>query len=116
MHAEPVGHAVQDGPHALPLLVASTHDVPQSVKPALHTDAHVPPEHAFVAFDAVTHAAHWPPQQIPAPQREPLAASPVATHTDCPESQEVTPIWQTLPPGVHVVPVTHGPQAPAKHT
>jgi hypothetical protein len=90
MHADPEGQAVHDGPHARTLLVASTHEVPQSRSPGAQVETHAPPEQAFDAFVA-EHAAQWPPQQIPTSQPSPSATSPVATQVDCPELHDRAP-------------------------
>jgi hypothetical protein len=75
-----------------------------------------PPAHAFDWFPMLSHAAQWPPQQIPTPQPVPSTASLVGEHVGCPESQDRTPVLQPSPAAVHGAPLVHAPQVPWKQT
>jgi hypothetical protein len=61
---------------------------------------------------------HWSPfvQALPSSQSVPSFALPVAMQDDWPVAQDVLPVWQTLPPGLHVAPETQGTHCPPLQT
>jgi len=57
---------------------------------------------------------HWPALQTTlVPHDVPAATLPVELHTDVPVEQDVWPVWQTLPAGLHGWLAVHGPHWPA---
>ncbi len=92
LHDEPVGHLVQDGPQAWLSLDASTHEPAHRVKPVVHVKPQVVAEHVAVAFGGVLHAAHRPPQHMPAEHDVASGTSPVAVHVACPVLHEIVPV------------------------
>jgi hypothetical protein len=65
----------------------------------------------------VTGYLHTPPKQtLFGPQGVPSDAMPVTEHVCTPVAQDVTPIWQTFPPGLHAPPAKHARHAPLLHT
>ena len=114
--SDPTAQGAQEGPQAWLSLVASTQAPPQRVKPVVQEKLQVVPEHTATAFVKRLHAAHKPPQQIPASQDVPLETSPVTTHAASPVLHEIFPLWHALPGGTHAAPSTHGPHAPSTQT
>jgi hypothetical protein len=115
LHGVPATHETQ-----LPL--SQTSFVPHTVPlPALPVAAQVccPEAHDVVAVSHVLLREHGAlathPRQAPSkqtsfvPQGVPFETFAAGTHIAVPLAQDVVPVWQMLPPGLHVPPGVHAP-------
>src|SRR5580700_2888679 len=60
---------------------------------------------------------HAPLKQVwPPPHDVPFATLPSATQVAAPEEQEMMPVWQTLPAGLHAAPEAQLTHAPSSQT
>jgi hypothetical protein len=105
--------AVPQGEDSVVMPNVTTHAEFVHVEPEGQTRHEAP--HAPLSFVVLVHA---PPQQFPPAHVVPLAALPVAEQLDCPELQDVVPVWQVLGgvPGLHAAPAVQATQAPLSQT
>lgn len=92
---------------ALPVEPQVCDPVEQDVVPVWQ--ALPPGEHATPAVQATQVPL---PQTMLVPHEVPFATLPVAPHVDVPVEQDVRPVWQTLPPGLHGWLAVHAPHWP----
>jgi hypothetical protein len=88
--------------------------LPHACWPEGHVNVHVVPLHAAVALPGMLQDAQVPPQQTwPIPHDVVSFTLVAPLQVDTPVEHDVVPVWQTLPPGLHVWFATHAPHWPA---